>query len=346
MNSKTAGGVGIAVGAILTALGFAVGPDLHIRIEHGRTTHVAPPAEFLYLDAQRVLAYLGEAERGLSSSQKETLTTTRKADASVGTGTAIAIGGGIEQQSSTEQVVTRKAADNFFVLDDALSAQQASHYRTRYPTSPRFCGFGGWPCRKVHEGDFVKLVGVRLRVPTYAVLLPKLNYAGRLPFGRQPPIPIVHLPRVLNRHAAQIKRYAAAVGARARVPVIVKAYRFPTATSVGKTFTFFLPVDYSLLVDSPALLSGSVTVVGKVIRRVDPVRQRRTKKAKPKTATFREPRYFDAQTSLTFVHAVGQLPNSIRRVIGIPRGKERRFVNASATVSSPGMVVIPIAIYQ
>jgi hypothetical protein len=190
----------------------------------------------------------------------------------------------------------------------------------------------------------VKLVGVRLRVPTYAILLPKLNYASRLPLGarqRRTHVPLQRLSRLLNKRSRVITRYATAVGAHARVPVIVKAYRFATKTQPGRSFTFFLPLDYALLIDSPALLSGNVTVVGKVIRRVE---GRVTEPA----ARFKEPRYFDAQTPLTFVHAVARLPDEVRfrDLIGIPKGRERELIGKSVTIAPPGMVVIPIAIYQ
>jgi hypothetical protein len=92
----------------------------------------------------------------------------------------------------------------------------------------------------------------------------------------------------------------------------------------------FLPGRYSSLVDAPSLLTGRVTILGKVIRKVD----------------GKEPTYYDAETAVTYERAVKGARRGVRRILAVPKGTGREVVQASATASPPALVVVPVVIYK
>jgi hypothetical protein len=103
--------------------------------------------------------------------------------------------------------------------------------------------------------------------------------------------------------------------------------------------TFFLPARYRSLSREPSLLSGVVTIVGKVVH-VD---------ARPasEASVGAFPRaYFDRETLTTFGPALERADQSLLDLLKLDRDRLIQHVRDSLTISSPVAVIIPLAIYQ
>jgi len=111
--------VAVAVVAALVLLGS---DPVKPRVEPASDT---PPAEYLYLDSARVLAYLGQARGGLSESEKRTLSAKSAREASLKGGPLAEVTGSSEQATSIEETVTPAAADRFLTLLAYLRARKA-----------------------------------------------------------------------------------------------------------------------------------------------------------------------------------------------------------------------------
>ena len=152
---------GIAAGAAVVALswwlvgGGGSGSSL-LQGDPG----IAPP-EYAYLDNARVLAYLGQIEGGLSTSEKVTEQVTRTRNGGVAA-SGLQVGASSSQQQFVERVVTPTATARFYRLLDLLRAKgylETVNYGRGL--SLRFLN-------RVSEGDFVRINGCRMRLPTYA----------------------------------------------------------------------------------------------------------------------------------------------------------------------------------
>lgn len=79
-----------------------------------------PPPEFLYLDTERTLAYLGEIRGGLSEVEKRMqsakATQTANIKSSLASGLSADLNASRERQQAIEEVVTPKATDRFVTL--------------------------------------------------------------------------------------------------------------------------------------------------------------------------------------------------------------------------------------
>jgi hypothetical protein len=82
------------------------------------------------------------------------------------------------------------------------------------------------------------------------------------------------------------------------------------------------------LTEAQSLLTGSITIVGKVVRRL-------TKGSSP--------RYFDVEPAVIYARAARNADEAVKVTLGLDRG---RVVNASAIVDYPGLVVLPLAMYK
>ena len=98
----------------------------------------------------------------------------------------------------------------------------------------------------------------------------------------------------------------------------------------GRLCTIFMPARYSKLVESPSLLTGRVTVVGKVVR----------------SLTGESKIYFDVETAARYGRAVVRAEPAVKDVLALRGVAAREVVHASARVSSPALVILPIAIYK
>jgi hypothetical protein len=134
-----------------------------------------------------------------------------------------------------------------------------------------------------------------------------------------------------------------------------------------------LPAQYSLLSAEPTLLTGRHTVIGKVMRRLEP--------ADPENAAFSDSKYTDVATIASFRPALRALPKfwvtlraraaresleetrrrldvdeddpgyraSVREFRRSPlraRARLQKQLAALTTITAPGLVILPIAIYK
>jgi hypothetical protein len=311
-----------------------------------------PPAEYLYLDTDRVLAYLGQIEGGLPASAKRTESQSSTSNASIKGGLVAEISGTAQQATSIEETVTPLATDRFFSLLINLRSGSELRSSKRLPwlhdidaalgTDPRAMTSA---LGDLHEGDFIRLSDARLFLPPFASLVPRARYAASYEngaFSAALPLTAGGGPARLER---EVNHYLSELGADPVLPFVV-----PSLDVGGKpssTATFFVPARYSGLLDNPRLLSGNLTVVGKVIyidRRpaTDPV----CGNAGPERGSGPPCTYFDRQSAASFAVALDRAPRAVRRLLGVGSRHIARTINRALRFRSPIVVVLPVAIYQ
>jgi len=300
------------------------------------------PGDYLYLDDERVDAYLGQLELGRYANETRSSTTTRKRQASVDAKGVIQVGATGEEQESVQRVATATATDRFYRFLGRLTSQFSGAlnlgedgYLTLDLSGPYEELLEG--AKATDEGLFVRLDNARLKVPAYARAFPRLLYARQSTREGTPRIKASTLTRLVAQQRTSLNRYLRRVGSDALVPAV--AY-VPDPGGDGG-YTFFVPLRYSKLVDSPSLLSGRVTVVGKVVRQVQLPDD-------PASPARYDDYYFDPQLALTYRRALAGIPRPVRIALGIPRSRRRQRTIVSETVSvrPPGMLVQPVAIFK
>jgi hypothetical protein len=314
-----------------------------------------PPAEYLYLDGERVLAYLGQIEGGLSDKE------TRNESAVIVQKTALK--GGLveelraerEKKRTVERVVTPAATDRFFSLlvelrkgkkrpsgdNDSAWLHELDALLTSTNTVPVILD----KLKTVEEGDFVRISNAQLFLAPYAAVVPKARYAAGYLGGRisQPPRPL-YAP-ISDTEQKALDKYLAALGADPTLPFVA-----PTlAEQRGKArnvVTFFVPARYAALADNARLLVGNLTVVGKVVYK-DPRLLSSGDCPQPGDRQGIPCRYFDRQALATYGPALEDAPKSVLKTLGLGGlSSIERVVRESVTFDVPILVVLPIAIYQ
>jgi hypothetical protein len=314
-----------------------------------------PPPDYLYIDTTRVLSYLGQIETGLAAQEKRSRSAERGTELEGG---AAGIKGTASEKTSesVEVQVEPTAADRFYELLPKLIAG-----RTKKAERPwlhdvsalanpkyRLAKHAAALCR-VHEGDFVRIENAHLFLPPYAAILPKVRFAQRTVRTEPDPGLRARTPKPRANSAASAKiqpaiaAYEKALGDNARLPFVVPTLAAdPKAQPHG--VSFFIPARYNWLADEPSLLSGSLTVVGKVTFRDLRVPGRTICDRSASEAA--RPNYFDQQTLLTFAPALQATTDKLLASVGIWRQKLVSSVRDSVTFNTPMMVVVPLAIYQ
>jgi hypothetical protein len=327
--------------------------------EHKTPAADTPPGEFLYLDRARVLSYLGQLVEGLPTSEKRTLAESADLTAEVKAGPATA-GGARKQSQTTEAQVAPTVADRFYLLlrllRDGKSSIEGHHPRkwlieveTETPDSTSVYSSA---CQ-LQEGDFVRIHEAHLTLSPYAAVLPKATYAvlNRKALNGQVAKPNQQLRQPFTRRQKRaVNRYLRLLGRDPRLPFVVRTLsRDPGHGRFGGV-TFFIPARYRSLRSEPSLISGSLTIVGKVVYRnlarpVDEDNNTRTSCGRP--VDSRVARYYrDRQTVATFVPALNVAPDFVFQNLNFQIGTIAEQVAANMTVEAPVVVVIPIAIYQ
>jgi hypothetical protein len=370
----------VIVAAVLVIL-FVVQPFKALSpTEGGAPLQAAdePPLEYGYLDSPRVADYLGQLENGLASSEQRTEQLSRNINASISSGTFAQVGASQQTQEGTQSTVTPTAADRFYHFERLLRAHTATCGRIgRSPTGETTCLSGRcntskrtfWlgdindqasPDRIIAEvacigvGNFVRLSNTQLFVPPFVQPLPRAQSAnafyGKLPSLRTP----FTSPTQSAMIRAGLQGYVKLVGPTPRLPFIAAPYGL--TTNVGKGVTFFLPTHYVGLTAEPSLLSGSVTIVGKIIyyapggnAYID----------YPTISELGQPLLQMGKTDPDFLNAVGvcsKIPPSqtqpkLARISGSTSNctspqQTLDTVTASVTFRPPIVVVLPVAIYQ
>jgi hypothetical protein len=316
---------------------------------------------YLYLDRGRVRSYLGQLVDGLAESEKRTLADNEDLSAEVKAGGA-GLTGKRTRSRTTESQVAPTVADRFYLLlrllrdgESGIDQEHSRHWLitldadTTQPDKAYDAACG------LHEGDFVRIRDARLLLSPYAAVLPKTSYAllnRRTPTGLvSKPDPKVFAPRRRAQKRA-VTRYLGLLGGDPRLPFVV---RMPlTRTPIrGRlpSVTFFLPARYRSLRNEPSLISGTLTIVGKVVyrnlaRRSAGQRRKRIGCGDQPVPDTVPKSYLDRQTVATFVPALETAPNFIFDNLRFTLESVAKQVTENMTVTPPLIVVVPIAMYQ
>jgi hypothetical protein len=379
------------VGIVWTSLSVANGGGQNGLLGKGPPSPDIPPAEYLYLDGSRVLAYIGQVEGGLSKSEKQTLGITQSVSGSLTAGAAAQLNASAQSQQSSEKTVSPTVADRAYEFLRVLRANGDAGRQCRGQTlkagrpwlgtiDARLTKHNSEPrikkqLRCIGVGNFVRILNAHLYLPPYASVLKKARYAlpylGDFKRRRHPAESPV--PRNLRRAAA---RYRKSVGRNPRLPFVLPAVS-DLRDNPPETVTFFVPTRYLGLTAEPSLLSGDVTVVGKIVH--NDLRSSKPSSA-PQASPERFPHhYVDFETIETFGGALRRAPTTLLnelqvcslRELGVPQlpppkagaqpayprlrapskcSRQRRAVIApvrgSVTFPAPVVVVVPIAIYR
>ena len=290
------------------------------------------PAEFLYLDDERVDAYLGQLRGGLSPTEQRSIRLTKRHQAEAGLDKVVQLGGSTEQEELINRSVETNAADRFFLLESELAARftDVDDVRLRFKSivAPRDACTEIRRLKEIKEGQILRVLGANLRVPTYALALAKVAHADQF----RPPGQDEVMPRQLARLALEgqrgLKRLvkSKSLGADPRLPFWLQIH--PNRPKKG--CEVFMPAQYSKVIDAPSMLTGPVTIVGKVVRRL----------------TKLEGTYVDVDTEVRWESALRRSGPRVRRLLGLDEVGIRTVVHNSATVKYPGLVLLPLAIYK
>jgi hypothetical protein len=284
------------------------------------------PGEHLYLDDERVDAYLGQLRGGLAASERQQVSVSRSRNAELALQQVVQVGASIEEQQLVERTVSSRAADRFYLLEAELMSRfgQSENVGFRF----RRVRSNTEGCRQIKRdvvikpGQIIRITGAHLRVPTYALALAKVAHAAQFLASHQGDrVSPEALSKLAEERQGSLQGFVKDFGTDPRLPFRIE---------VGSDCTIFLPARYSKLVDAPSLLTGHVTVVGKVVRTI---------------ARERKP-YFDVETAARYGRAVQDADPAVQRVLGLDGADAREFVNESARVGSPALVVLPLGIYK
>lgn len=325
----------------------------------------SPPLEYAYLSAPRIADYLGQAQDGLAQTEQRTKQLSDSVNASVSAGTAAQLGVSKQDQEGTTATVTPTAADDMYEFLRLLRKEGEASY-----TESSTCKNGkpGSWLGKINDqasvdeimsevncvgvGNFVRIVNAQLFLPPYAQALQKAQsvnaFYGPLPSERTP----FTSPAQSVALRTPLLRYEKDLGKNPRLPFVAAPYG--STEKVGEGVTFFLPAEYSGFKSEPSLLSGSLTIVGKIVYY-----------ARAGTA------YIDYPTVSTFGKALGETASSFATDIGVcsktpppairshpPSGsgsadgqcadpeQALKEVKKSVSFKTPIVVVLPLAIYQ
>jgi hypothetical protein len=338
---------GIAAGAAVVALAWWLvggGADSSNRRLQG-DPGLAPP-EYAYLDNARVLAYLGQIEGGLSGSEKVTEQLTRTRNAGVAA-SGLQVGGSSSQQQFVERVVTPTATARFYRLLDLLRAKgylETVSYGRGLPD--RFLN-------RVSEGDFVRINGCRMRLPTYAQMD---ELIGSAPAPLPADVAAYNaVQRSASAEAARVRAQEEAhpggglstsvvktATGKARRRLVRAAARFASvlgpnpriavSSCTGRRVRrlrgvdLLIPLPLGALNVEPGLLAGHVTVVGKLLHVVRPDDQP----------------YIDTAT----LNSLATPITALERTPKFPHVDLTGELDSDVTVLEPGAVILPIAIYK
>lgn len=319
----------------------------------GQAPGIAPP-DYAYLDNPRVALYLGQLEGGLATSEQLTQQLTRSGNAGVSAG-GLSLGGSVGSTATAERIVTPTATARFYQLLDLLGKDGYLH-SVDMAQSPQQLGrdFAGVP-----EGSFVQLRNCTVSLPSYvqylqAVHSPGFNWSDPLGVSGSTTNPATAPIWASEEAKALAGRIHVLTGASSgtypvgmvrriddAVHALVKTVgpdpRVPMATCDGNAHVakprgvdLLFPMQLSNFTPEPGLISGPVTVVGKLVLAI------RKKGAD----------YVDNESLTTFTKGLMRLDSAERNSTGDGSLSYLDELYADAVVLPPGAVVIPIAIYR
>ena len=325
----------------------------------GQAPGIAPP-DYAYLDNARVALYLGQLEGGIANSEQLTQQLTRNGNAGLSAG-GLSLGGSVGSTATAERVVTPTATARFYQLLDLLGRDRYLHtinMRERPGQIAR--AFAAVP-----EGSFVELQNCSVKLPAYVQLMrgARSGFDVYDQFGldlgfASPTIALVQAqldagqivdngsyktPKgltiaVLRRIHRAIQLLLDRVGRNPRVPLSTCDDNIPKPDpALGPDLLvdplngvdLLMPIQLANLSPEPTLLSGPVTMVGKLVRAV------RNNKAS----------YVDDQSLTTFASALAQIDDATSG-LGSSRTTYHQELDDDAAVLAPGAVILPVAIYK
>jgi hypothetical protein len=359
-------GVGIAVGVIVAYQTLSDEDDDVLELPAADE----PPLEYVYLDSARVLAYLGQIERGLATTETRTLSEKRAGSVGVSGDNFVEVSKSVERQRESQQVVTQTEADRFFTFLRILRAEDTtrplSEIDARLTKTNTFEVVRA-KLGRLREGDFVRIRGAQLSLPAFAAVYPRVRHVPFYKRGElRPPLQPLYAP-ISNRERKDVIRYRRRLETNPRLPFIV-----PTINTIGpqgeeadqgerksakpegqlnkksgaaaartsQVATFIVPVRYAGLTTESGLLAGNVSMVGKVVYK-DP--------RLPSEVSEEDrvpPYYLDRQALATFGQALKRAPVTLLEDLGIPRASVGRRLKTALRIPSPVVLVVPLAIYQ
>ena len=211
----------------------------------------------------------------------------RSVNASVSAGTSAQLSAAEQSQHGTQETVTPTGADRYYnflrllrqggeavctLVGPGKPVDRCDPSRCDGRSRTRWLGEvdAEWRAQEVLErsaasasGNFVRIAHAQLFLPPFAQALPRAQTASAA-FGK---LPAARTAFTSPTQSAEVRgglpAYGRLVGNNPRLPFVAAAYGQPGSVDTG--VTFFVPVSYQRLTTEPALLSGSVTIVGKII---------------------------------------------------------------------------------
>lgn len=333
----------IALVAVLAFVGHLAG----CRIEDGDKTGLGEPdfppggpAEFLYLDEEKVAAYLAQVNGGSFDAETVTNKLADSLDANV------SVPGGPEASASqaTETSVQREVkptdASNFFSLRAGLIAEEElEEIGLRYFRDD---------VRSMEQGTFVTF-------RTTGLISPK--YLNAYLAVRQDHTVVAMFPNSKKRRTAA-NSFSNLVGPDPRVTFALRPREEVGSKVVPTPFVYLLPMDASRLTAERSLLKfggGRFTVLGKVVR-IFPENKKHN------------PAYIDSPTRETWEQPLLRAPGELlcrtdpicseelrtgglnaaerRQKVDEARNRALRTLRDQTQIKKQGAVILPIAIYK
>jgi hypothetical protein len=323
------------------------------------------PAEYLYLDVARVLTYLPQLVGGLPADQREEISRTQGIGIDLKATSGAGGSGSVEEKRTLARSLTETAGSRFYQLLDRLTKRKDFHeYYAQARDADRLKEakpLDANSLNHVREGDFVRISGLELVMPSYAS-----DYDI---YKTRTDIVAASSSRSYTRkQRRQLATFLNAAGKRPRLCFVA------TVGSGDEKLSLLLPAQYALLGAQSELLTGEQTVVGKVIRTLVP------NEGSGEEGFSRE-RYTDIATVASFRPAVRALPGFVldlhsraaldslqqtRKRLGLSKNdpsyrdrlaeyernalRSRRTLRQAlarqTTITAPGLVILPIAIYK
>jgi hypothetical protein len=304
------------------------------------------PAEFLYLDDRRVLAYLAEMQGGTTTSQQLSHKLTNSISGKLALKGLFEAGGSSQEEDVSQRVVTPTAASSYIELFAALDAQ----HKLRRIRRCLECIQG------LEEGEFVLFHTDSMLPPVY--VNPYLAVRQSATLSALFPMPssdVTERETVAAQREAAMK-FAKQVGYD---PRIVFALR-PNEER-EKRDQYLLPLDYRQLTNERSLVKyggGEFAVLGKVVRIFPepgrtPGPNEQAYVDSPTRETWRRPlkgaiSMLLCRANPACLHAIHDEDDAEERAKTIEEA--RREMNSALIVQSQihrrGAVIIPIAIYK
>jgi hypothetical protein len=337
------------------------------------------PAEFLYLDGARVLAYLAQFDGGNFTSEQLTRRTAETQNGKVSVEDALELGETAQQEESVSRTITPTAAGNYIELLSKLEGLGSLKTIGLRRFQQEVSG--------LTEGQFVTFRTHALTPPVY--VNPYLAVRQRKTLSTLFPMPGAGGPEraavIEAREGA--RRFREALGKDPRVVFALRpamaeipAERAPGSNLRGERLSpnlrraekktrrrlaskdyveYLMPMDAQLITRERSLIKfggGEFTVVGKVVR------------VFPERGNFHKPAYVDSPTLETWQQPLADAPpmllcrtdpkcaKKIRRKAGTDAEREKAIHSArkwaiealveQTEIPRRGAVIVPVAIYK